>query len=451
MNNIRVLIWDSVPWDYLRGIVKAAGQKFKIECKDRSEFSFISRLNKNAGFSRFLKRHLFIQRINNLLLAIDTSRQYNSQSAFDKIMRKYKPDIIVLYQATSENLTIDIPSDVKVISYWDLFFEKLSFIGKTYFEQIPENNYVYIPVLNADRIDRHNVLKNDKIRERIYFAPFVSFFDKKQFIKNSIEKVDLNDHESYICDLSVISNYKNNEYYYYNFEINHNTFQGKMLIQFINELVILIKQEIKKREAICLDNEWIHKILVQMFDKLEMEKYIRDKEEFISVWFNALKFVVIPHEYEHCVVDWLIEGEYNLVIYGKGWDRIDKYKKYAFGRVNEGSAALRNVYKYSKINVGMNVAMGVHRRNFEVMENNCLCFQAEAQPGFMASDYSHFFEDGRDIVIYRNKKDLYEKLDFYLSHNEEREQIIRAGKIAASQCPHAEDLIENVIREVYAK
>lgn len=414
MDRIRVLIWYPFnKFSYMMNICEKVKNKFGIEYKDKSDFGF--------------------------------EPDYFSQEDFDRIIKLYCPNIIFLYNITTKKLPIDIPENIKVITYCDHFHEQFSLLGRAYFENISINNYLYIPVLDVDRIDMDNVLSDSKIKDKMYFAPFVATLGKRQFVKN--EK----DRERFACDLSIVSNYKDIASDCWWFNINSHSFQGRILMQLICELRILIRHKIKEDGAICVDDKWIHEIIIGMFDKFELNQYINDRDAFIKVWINAIKYYVISNEYMSCVVDWLIEKNYNIKIYGSGWDESDIYKKYAVGMLEEDSVDLCKAYQYSKINVGLNVNMGLHRRNFEVMENGCLCFQAYVGDEYMFSDYNHFFQDGRDIVVYRNKQELYDKIDYYLSHDNEREQIIKAGQSVVEKYLQAEDVVGNAIKAIYNK
>ena len=192
-------------------------------------------------------------------------------------------------------------------------------------------------------------------------------------------------------------------------------------------------------------------MIIRVFEKLGVKHYVYDINEFIRVWHIALKYNIIPHEYMNVVVEWLINEEYDLKIYGSGWDKNDAYKKFAFGQVEENTADLCKVFQYSKINIGTNVSMGIHRRNIEVIQNDCLCFQAEAMDNYMFSDYNHFFHDGINIITYKNKNELFHKINFYLSNDLERKKVIEAGKVIIKKYLQPEEIVGNSITKILEK
>lgn len=87
----------------------------------------------------------------------------------------------------------------------------------------------------------------------------------------------------------------------------------------------------------------------------------------------------------------------------------------AFGSLH--AAAVCN----SKININVSTAGGASDRVFKVM----------AAGGFLLTDtfvgLEDLFVDGKHLVVYSGKKDLEEKIDFYLNNEEEAKRIALAG------------------------
>lgn len=410
-NDIKVLIWFPIYASYYVEILKATEKKYGITCKDKSDFGF--------------------------------DVNYTNQEDFEKIIGDYRPDIVFIYNVSSLNLMIKIPEKIKVVVYCDHFYEQFSLLGRKYFEYLPKNDYLYMPILDADRLDKDKVLENKEVQKKIYFAPFVDSLGDGEISYNRL------DEKKYGCEVSVIAHQKSIDYYFWCFGISSSTLQGRVLMQFLGTLLKMIRDEIIKRESADLDDEWIYNLVKNVFDNLSIRAYVRDIDGFISIWFNAIKYNILVREYGNIVVDWLIEKGYNLKLYGNGWNDEKRYKKYSMGKVDECSDELRKAYKYSKINVGINYLMGIHRRNSECIKNGCLCLQAVTKAENMVSDYRHFFKEGVDIVIYKNKQELFEKIDYYLKNNVEREQIINSGKQIISQYLNPMDVVGSVIRKIY--
>ena len=82
------------------------------------------------------------------------------------------------------------------------------------------------------------------------------------------------------------------------------------------------------------------------------------------------------------------------------------------------------IFKCSKINLNMtlrSIKSGIPQRAFDIM--GC--------GGFLLSNYqpelAEYFIPGEDLVLYDSVDDLIQKIDYYLSHEEERLQIAKNG------------------------
>ncbi len=414
MKRIKVLSWFAD--NYVRGILKRVEEKGSIFSKDISEFGI-----KGSYY-------------NNL-----------QQNEFNMILQIYKPDIIVLVDRTSRNLAVDIPKGIKIITFCDHFHEQFCKFGTAFFNLLPENNYLCHIILDPQNIDRDGVLKNEAFREKMFFMPFLPCVDEVTDIEEE------GGFDKYKCDISVMLRYKTMDYYYGCECLNMDHLLGKLLMYFLSEIVVAVKNEIRQNETAYMEDESIRRLILVIMERLHIDQYIRDRDEFIKYWFGEVKYSIIPTEYGNCVVDWLLERHYDVRIYGAGWSNKKKYKKYAFGKIPDGSAELRKAYRYSKLNVSANIDMGIHRRVFEAMENDCLCLQAEVKREWMFSDWRHFFSDGEDIAIYHDKKELYQKIDYLLSHETERRQMIAAAKKKLKSCPNIAESLGNIIREIYQR
>lgn len=415
MEEIRILIWSPFDYGYLKKMLKKTKQKMNIVFKDILD----------CGMASY--------------------DSYTSQFDFDKILDEYKPDIVFLYNITRRNLCIDIPDDIKVIVLCDHFIEEFYLNGKTFFDWLSPNDYLLLQILDRKFVDVDHILDNSIIQNKIFFTPFQPCVDETDSLQNEQESF------VYRTDLSVMLACKGIKYYCWCFDIKQNTYFGRLLLPFLAKIVYSVNCLIKQNETAYMDDTQIEKIVRLAMESLGIKQYVRNADEFLRYWFWGVKYTIIPTEYNQCVIDWLLERDYNIKLYGSGWKENTQYAKYAFGEIPDGSAELRKAYNYSKINISTNINMGIHRRVFEAMENGCLYFQAEAHPEWMCSDWRHYFEDGKEMIVYHNKEELYQKVDYYLSHENERKKVIWAAKERLKECPDIADVCSNVIREVYMK
>ena len=82
------------------------------------------------------------------------------------------------------------------------------------------------------------------------------------------------------------------------------------------------------------------------------------------------------------------------------------------------------VFRYSKVNIHItlrSIISGIPLRVMDVL----------ACKGFLLTNYQpeicEAFIDGKELVVYSDFDDMYDKIDYYLSHDEERERIAEAG------------------------
>jgi spore maturation protein CgeB len=123
-----------------------------------------------------------------------------------------------------------------------------------------------------------------------------------------------------------------------------------------------------------------------------------------------------------------ILAPYNLKIYGEGWD------KYSIPGVIQGSrwigeSEVRSIYRNAEINLNLHSSMDRHTiggdfvnpRTFELAGMGCfqLCDRRELLPSLYSED---------EVVQFGNEAELIEKIEYYLRHESEREEIARNAR-----------------------
>lgn len=89
------------------------------------------------------------------------------------------------------------------------------------------------------------------------------------------------------------------------------------------------------------------------------------------------------------------------------------------------------IFHYSKINIHItlrSITSGMSLRVLDVL----------ACGGFLLTNYqqeiAEYFTDGKELVMYHSFEDMYEKINYYLAHEEERKQIAFAGYRKVKEC-----------------
>ena len=100
------------------------------------------------------------------------------------------------------------------------------------------------------------------------------------------------------------------------------------------------------------------------------------------------------------------------------------------------------IFHYSKINIHItirSITSGIPLRVMDVL----------ACGGFLLTNYqpeiAEYFEDGKDLVIYQDLPDLYEKIAYYLEHDEEREEIAKSGQRKVRELFHYRNQIGKIL------
>lgn len=84
---------------------------------------------------------------------------------------------------------------------------------------------------------------------------------------------------------------------------------------------------------------------------------------------------------------------------------------------------MAKVYSQSKIVVNMPNCGGFNMRVFESMACGAMLLTEDTGNG-----QKELFKEGVHLAIYRSKQELFEKIDYYLAHEEERKAIAAAGQ-----------------------
>lgn len=89
------------------------------------------------------------------------------------------------------------------------------------------------------------------------------------------------------------------------------------------------------------------------------------------------------------------------------------------------------MYSRSKISLGFSTCGETHRSEQPIKQVRLRDFEAPMSGAFYMVEYmeelEEFFEIGKEIVCYRDKADLADKIKYYLNHEQAREEIRLAG------------------------
>ncbi len=159
----------------------------------------------------------------------------------------------------------------------------------------------------------------------------------------------------------------------------------------------------------------IHKFMI--LNKKDKERYITDINFIGTFYFERLKYIK------------KLKG-YNVKVWGKWW----KYflKLYRLEKFYQG----RGIYdkEFVKSFAGAKIVLNIHlpAMKYGGMKSNSRNFEAIGSRAFVLCDYTIGIEDlfipGKEIEIYKDDKELIEKIDYYLKNPKKRLEISLRGQ-----------------------
>jgi len=103
---------------------------------------------------------------------------------------------------------------------------------------------------------------------------------------------------------------------------------------------------------------------------------------------------------------------------------------------------MAKIYSRSKIVVNSAINYDLNMRVFEALASGALLITDPAD------SIDELFEDGKEIVLYHDEDDLIKKIEYYLSHDDERIEIAKRGKEKALKYHTYHHRVEQVINTV---
>jgi len=165
-----------------------------------------------------------------------------------------------------------------------------------------------------------------------------------------------------------------------------------------------------------------------------------------------VSFIGQPHSDRRKVVDKIKKAGINIKCWGNGWEN---------GRVSQDE--MIKIFSQSKINLNLTKSSGninlkalasiflkkelnnslkivspkywlgnfqfiLNKKREQIKGRN---FEIPGSGGFLltsdADNLTDYYQDGKEIVIYKDIDDMINKIKYYLEHNQERERIAKAG------------------------
>jgi len=191
-----------------------------------------------------------------------------------------------------------------------------------------------------------------------------------------------------------------------------------------------------------IDRMLTPEILMELENYFELEKS-EDSLSDLNLIFSVttLGFKIAEKQRRRILID--LSKHHDVSIYTNSFTR-DLLRVNYKGSVDYWSE-MPKVFNQSKINLNMtipNIKSGVPLRIYDILGAGGFCltnFQAELPM---------FFENEKHLVWYYNNEDLYDKVDFYLKHDSERQRIAAAGQEYARMACTYEARIKEMLEQI---
>lgn len=168
------------------------------------------------------------------------------------------------------------------------------------------------------------------------------------------------------------------------------------------------------------------------------------EEEIAHEMAYSLKNIL----YRERLADWLIDAGYtNLKLWGNGWADTKKYRPYAMGPAENGEV-LAKINQAAKIVIGNNGSSTGAARVAETFLSGGFYINPVLPDGTDTNNIRMFLKEDEDFICFREKEDFLEKIEFYLTHEEERNMMREAGRKKTMELLTYQMFMKNVLKKI---
>lgn len=201
----------------------------------------------------------------------------------------------------------------------------------------------------------------------------------------------------------------------------------------------------KETENIFLEEE----IIRGFFDEFTKKFYgITLHESILNYIVSNVLTKFNPTLYRQMIADWLIaEKDISIKLWGNGWTQIEAYKPYAMGVATNGEI-MSKILQSTKIVIGNNIALTGAARAAETMLSGTFYLSNASVPKHDLCNIFQWFREGEELESFHNRKDLIEKIRYYLKNDEERKIKSEIGRQTALKWLTYDSFMTDVISEV---
>ncbi|MEO5377435.1 MAG: glycosyltransferase [Magnetococcus sp. DMHC-6] len=127
---------------------------------------------------------------------------------------------------------------------------------------------------------------------------------------------------------------------------------------------------------------------------------------------------------------YLAQNGIHLQIYGSNWERFESLRPFAKGPAANGKF-LNEITNRSRICINNSGGTTLHMRAVEILGSGVFMLTRRVPKELDTSPILDYFQEGEDLILFDDEKNLLEKIRYYLTHESERQEIARRGQETA--------------------
>ena len=151
-----------------------------------------------------------------------------------------------------------------------------------------------------------------------------------------------------------------------------------------------------------------------------------------------------PFSGRYETIKYLTKNKVNIRLFGLGWDNYPEFEEIYKGPLD--NKEIVKVINQTKINLCFS------KNHYDKPQIKGRLFEIPACKSFQlveyAREYLEYFKEGKEVVMFKNKKDLLKKIKYYLEHEEERENIAEAAYKKVIKNHDIEKELQEILKKI---
>jgi len=328
----------------------------------------------------------------------------------------FKPNIIFFIHYFKSDFKV-IPPNIMSLSW--LQDPNTKFTSREHAQQFRWNDFALTYTHNW----REQMIDSGYDSSRIRVQPVP--IDENVFNSRNLTQEE---RELYQSDIAFVGNYMRPEKDLANLLIKYtnDTLSPEVKNRVINLLVSTydsLGSKIGNNELI-VSIEQCKSVINEFAKSLEINIEVAVSQQIAQDFFYPLCYNL----HRKITLKWLIDAGFHVKLWGNGWDIDPNFKASAMGPLTHGTN-LAKMYSCAKIVPGTFFWSTAHYRCWESTASGALCMNRYIPKENDQADIREFLTENEHFIFYDSKQDLISKVNYYLTHEEERKRVVENGKL----------------------